>query len=403
MDVEVGVHDLSVEADGAALLDGKIARYQVHHRKVEIAAGERVVSLEAETAVLGVRVQLDGAVALGVERIAVHVQVDPQLGIRPHFQRHFQCVGRFGVLLGQAKHLFVVVHLVIVVLLHEGQEFPGTVRRPDAGGDVKVAFVGDGSVHVHGNALQRTLDTYLGIAENASVERRVNSLEQGKGVHPPHADPGIQANRLHLVGVEKHAAGNLSRSLHAVGKGHLAEMQAFVVQLQRTGHAVRNAEIIQLQGAVIYMKVLALDFQLADGTVQRQGTGEVSLELGEDRIQDVGGVADIQPVQVGVGVKGAVRRLHIAVQVYVPLSVQGVPEEENEAAFGTVPAACHLQASHRLPGNKGGVADDGGQQSRVRIGRRHHHGTPRGPSFEGRLTAGEGIHQADVEFFHPDG
>ena len=111
--VEVCVHHVPVEADGAAVLNLEIPAHQVHGREVEIAGAEGIVSGQGEGPLAGAAFDINGALSgTGERALVVHIDVGLYLrgGVDPelHNQVHLLLL-----LFGAAYHQGVRV------LLHE--------------------------------------------------------------------------------------------------------------------------------------------------------------------------------------------------------------------------------------------------------------------------------------------
>ena len=143
MDIQVGVHDISVEADGAALLDGEVPLHQVQGREMEVALADGVVAAQAETALRREEIDRDIAVSAGGEGVFVaQFDMGREVGrcLDAQFDVQFRgLLGRFEI---GREHDLVRVQFRFGHGFGEGEDVcclaPGCI----ADGQVEMAVVG---------------------------------------------------------------------------------------------------------------------------------------------------------------------------------------------------------------------------------------------------------------------
>ena len=306
IDVQLGVHHVAVELDGAAALDGEVLGQEAREDELVGSFADVVVAVQVENGPGRAQGEGYGALAADGRHVAGFL-VDFHEGVDARLDGHPAADGdvrrRDFLLLHVGEHLFVRVELAD--RLREGQQLVAVAARRGGGaggrGDVHLAGAGGIDVRIHVECCQRaagvggTRGAQVTVVGDACAFRRIQDLQVAE-LHTA-VDREIFQVLVTQGTVEGHAAAVV------VQDGHVVHVDAVLVDPERAADSVGDAGEPDPGVGVVDVQVVAIRDEVVRRTGHADVAADAAAQLRDGVGQEGGGDGQREAIQRGVEVE----------------------------------------------------------------------------------------------------
>ena len=402
VNVEIGIHDVAVELDRAAVLDGEVAAGDSKRGEVEQAVHYVVSSSETEHISKLTEIHIDVAGSAGGQHVPagfVYLYEGLQSGMRSYVGMDGEITGLLVLVVDALHHFFIRIDMEIPGVLRKGQQVGNLDRLAGIERKVELSVFRSGGLYVKPYRIERTGDVDSSGTVGIAVERRIPAFFYVDDLHVAEGDMGIEIRGREIL-FPAETSAERSSGVVEIPDGYRVERQHVVLYGQRTSDYVRNSGERNLEKGVFQPQIVACQPYVVQFSGESDFSGRGSSDIAEYALEERFQICQVKAVKICRTFQGLVCYAERTGRIKSPDTINVVACEEAETVDAVVPDAAQLERAYRRSGDCRRVYGQVEMETEPVLDRGVETGPAGGGSGEVHVGADDTVEQGNVESLH---